>query len=82
MLFHYFKIALRNLLKHKGTSLINISGMAVGMACAILVFFWVDHQMSYDKEQINRDQIYRLESSWVIQAPYLKETVSVFPEVE
>ncbi len=82
MLFHHLKVALRNLLKHKGTSLINIMGMAVGMACAVLIFTWIDHQMSYDRDQINRDQIYRLETSWVILPPYLKDTVSVFPEVE
>ncbi|MBN1273466.1 MAG: ABC transporter permease [Candidatus Aminicenantes bacterium] len=82
MLFHHVKIALRNILKHKGTSLISISGLAVGMACALLIFFWVNHQLTYDKEQLHRDQIYRLESSWVILPPYLKDTVSVFPEIE
>lgn len=82
MLFHHFKVALRNLLKHKGTSLINIIGMAVGMACAVLIFCWIDLEMSYDGDQINRDQIFRLESSWVILPPFLKDTVSVFPEVE
>ncbi|MCJ7680967.1 MAG: ABC transporter permease, partial [Candidatus Aminicenantes bacterium] len=82
MFLHHVKVAIRNIIKHKGTSLINIFGMAVGMACAVLIFFWVEHQMSYDRDQANRDQIYRLETSWVILPPYLKDTVSVFPEVE
>ena len=82
MFVHFIKVAWRNLFKQKGTSLINIIGLSVGMACAVLIFFWVDHQMSYDKGQIHRDQIYRLESSWVILPPYLRDTVAVFPEIE
>ena len=82
MLFHYVKVALRNLLKHKGTSLINIGGMAVAMACAVLIFIWISHQLSFDQDQVHGDRIYRLESSWVVLPPFLGETVSVFPEVE
>ena len=83
MLLNYLKIAVRNLKKHKGTSSINIFGLGVGMTCAILIFMWVQIQISYDRWQINKDNIYRLESeSWVVMPPYLRETVNVFPEVE
>ncbi len=83
MLLHFFKITIRNILKHKLTSFINISGLAIGMACAILIFLWISQQLNYDKGQSKKDQIYRLENqTWVVMPPYLGETVSVFPEVE
>jgi putative ABC transport system permease protein len=76
-------VATRNILKHRGISLINIFGLAVGMTCAILIFLWVQVQLSYDSAQVNKDRIYRLESeSWVVMPPYLRETAMVFPEVE
>lgn len=49
MLFNYFKIAFRNLVKYKGFSTINILGLAVGMASAILIFLWISHEVSYDQ---------------------------------
>ena len=83
MLKNYIKVALRNVFKHKGISFINIFGLTVGMACALLIFLWVQQQLSYDKDQVLGDRLYRLESeSWVIMPPYLRETAAVFPEVE
>jgi putative ABC transport system permease protein len=83
MITHYLKVASRNIFKHKGISSINVFGLAVGMACAILIILWVQVQLRYDSEQVNKDRIYRLESeTWVIMPPYLRETVMVFPEVE
>ena len=83
MFVHYLKISLRNLIKHKGISFINIIGLAVGMACAILIFLWVEQQLNYDGWQVKKDRIYRLESeSWVVMPPYLNETAKAFPEVE
>jgi ABC-type antimicrobial peptide transport system permease subunit len=53
------------------------------MACAILIFLWVQVQLSYDSGQANKDRIYRLENeTWVVMPPYLRETALVFPEVE
>lgn len=83
MFFHYLKIASRNLIRHKGISSINIFGLSVGMACAILIFLWVEQQLTYDSWQIKKDNIYRLESeAWVVMPPYLGETAKAFPEVE
>jgi hypothetical protein len=48
MLKNYWKIAIRSLWKHKGTSLINISGLAIGMACCIVVFLFVKDETSFD----------------------------------
>jgi putative ABC transport system permease protein len=60
MLNNYFKIALRNIKKNKGYSTINIMGLAVGIACALLIFMWVDDELSYDSFHTKSDRIYRL----------------------
>ncbi len=62
MLSNLLKVALRNLYRNKGFSLINISGLAVGMASAILILLWVHHEFSYDSFHANSDRIYRLYS--------------------
>ncbi len=83
MITNYLKVGLRNMIKHKGISFVNISGLAVGMASAILIMLWVQVQLSYDSAQVNKDRIYRLENeNWVVLPPYLRETAAVFPEVE
>lgn len=63
MLKNYFKIALRNLLRHKAYSILNISGLAIGMASSILILLWVQNETSYDRFNTNADQIYRLTAS-------------------
>ena len=63
MLRNYFKIALRNLLKNKGYSFINIGGLAIGLASAILIFLWIADEYSYDKFQTNYNNIYKLYQS-------------------
>jgi ABC-type antimicrobial peptide transport system permease subunit len=60
MLRNYFKIALRNILRHKAYSAINISGLAIGMASSILILLWVQNELSFDKFHTNADQIYRI----------------------
>ena len=57
MLRNYFKIAFRNLLKHKGYSFINIFGLAMGMAVAMLIGLWAWDELSYDKYHKNYDRI-------------------------
>jgi putative ABC transport system permease protein len=60
MLKNYFKIAFRSLLRHKGYSLLNIVGLAVGMAAFFLIFQYVRFEYSYDDFVTKRDRIYRL----------------------
>src|SRR5262245_25331867 len=60
MLKNHLKIALRNLLKHKGYSLINVAGLAVGMACCLLILLFVQDELSYDRYHEHADRIYRL----------------------
>ncbi len=65
MLKNYFKIALRNLWKNKGLSFINISGLASGMACSLLIFLFVTDELSYDKFNSGADRIYRVVKDFV-----------------
>jgi len=60
MLRNYLKIALRNLVRHKAYSILNISGLAIGMACSILILLWVQNESSYDRFHSNAAQLYRL----------------------
>ncbi len=60
MIKNYFKIAIRNLKRHKAFSLINIAGLAIGIAACLLLFTVVRYELSYDKFQPNYKQIYRI----------------------
>jgi putative ABC transport system permease protein len=60
MLTNYFKIAWRNLLKNKGFSAINIFGLAIGIACCLLITLYVVDEMSFDRFHEKADRIYRL----------------------
>ena len=60
MLKNYLKIALRTIKNHKGYSFINITGLAIGIACCILILLWVDEELSYDRFHKNADHLYRV----------------------
>ncbi|MCJ7524321.1 MAG: ABC transporter permease, partial [Candidatus Aminicenantes bacterium] len=60
MLKNYLKIAWRNIVRHKGYSFINIFGLAVGIACCVLMMLWISHERSFDRFHANRDSIYRV----------------------
>ena len=57
MIKNYFKIAWRNLLKSKWYSLINIGGLAVGLAVAILIGLWIHEELSFDRQYKNYDRL-------------------------
>src|SRR5882757_479001 len=58
MFKNYLKVAFRNLWKNKGFSFINIIGLAVGMASAIVILLWIQNEVSYDGFHEKRDRIY------------------------
>ena len=58
MLKNYLKIALRNFYKHKSYSFINISGLAIGMACCMLILLWVQDELNYEKFNEKIDDIF------------------------
>jgi ABC-type antimicrobial peptide transport system permease subunit len=59
MFKNFFKVAFRNLLKRKGFTIINISGLAIGMASAMLILLWVQNEVSRDRFHEKGDRIYR-----------------------
>ena len=60
MIKNYLTVALRSLLRNRLTSFINIAGLALALACAILIALFVRHEVSYDKYHSKADQIYRV----------------------
>jgi putative ABC transport system permease protein len=91
MLKNYIKIAFRNLWRHKIFSLINITGLAIGMTACILIYLYVSFELSYDSFHRKADRIYRVVAdlktpdevishngpAWAV-APNIKDE---FPEV-
>ena len=62
MIRNYFKIAWRNLSRHKRMAAINIAGLSIGMAAAILIALWVQNELSFDRGQADAAQIYRIKA--------------------
>jgi len=65
MFKNYFKTAVRNLWKNKGFSLINISGLAIGMACSLLIFLFIKDEQSYDSFHRDSGRIYRIVKDFI-----------------
>ena len=64
MFKNYFKTAWRNIIRSKGFSALNISGLATGMAVALLIGLWVHKEYSYDKFLPGYDQAYRVRRNY------------------
>ncbi len=60
MLHNYFKTAFRNLVRQKNISIINIIGLALGIAASLVLFLLIQHHTSFDKFQSKYDRIYRV----------------------
>ncbi|MEP1035253.1 FtsX-like permease family protein [Ekhidna sp.] len=60
MFKNYFKVTYRNFIKQKVYSALNISGLAIGLACTILIFIYINDELSYDKFHSKSDRIYRV----------------------
>ncbi|QJD96411.1 FtsX-like permease family protein [Mucilaginibacter robiniae] len=56
----FFKTLFRNLWKNKTYSFLNIFGLAMGIACASLIFLWVENEISFDQQYSKRDRLYRI----------------------
>lgn len=91
MLKNYLKIAIRNLVKNKVYSFLNISGLAVGMAGVIIITLYVRDELSYDRYHKNADRIFRVTisteaaemPSWIgSPAPLGPAFKQKFPEIE
>ena len=62
MIKNYFKIALRNLWKNRGFSFLNIFGLAIGIACAGLIFLWVEDVVNFNDYFANKENIYKVKN--------------------
>jgi putative ABC transport system permease protein len=60
MFKHFLRIASRNLLKRKFYSFINITGLAIGIACCLLIALYIKHELSFDRYHANHARIYRV----------------------
>ena len=60
MLNNYFKLVVRNMLKYKFFSAINILGMSIGITACLLIFLYVVHELSYDQFHPNADRLYQI----------------------
>src|SRR5438034_9503700 len=60
MLINYFKIAIRNLLKYRFISFINLFGLTVGLTCCLLICTYIINELSFDKYNSKADHIYRV----------------------
>ena len=91
MIKNYFKTAWRNLWKNKTFSVIIILGLSVGLACCILMFLFIQHELSYDKFNVHASNIYRITSESestsgktnlaVTPAPWAPLMKKDFPEI-
>ncbi|WP_295128618.1 FtsX-like permease family protein [uncultured Chitinophaga sp.] len=89
MLRNYIKIAFRSLWKYKGYSAINILGLALGMACSLLIILHVKDEISYDKGYDAATRLYRVTMEgrddsrhWAATAPNIgEEMAAAFPEI-
>ncbi|GAB3264321.1 ABC transporter permease [Larkinella harenae] len=97
MLTNYLKIAVRNLLRSKSFSAINILGLSVGMTCCMLLLLYIRSELSFDKHQEHADNLYLVGQELIIggkdngsgnersssaSAPYAYALKSEFPEIE
>jgi len=60
MLYNYFKVTLRNIWRSKVNSIINILGLSVGIACAMLIILFVKDEVTYDQFHSKVDRLYRI----------------------
>ncbi len=72
MFYSYFRTAVRSLLKNKVFSFLNIFGLAIGMACCMVIFQYVTFERSYDKFHPNYENLYR------VQYNYYKNGVNIY----
>lgn len=62
MLKNYFKTAFRNLFRQKTSSLVNIAGLSIGIACSLVLFMLIKHLATFDIYHTNRDRVFRIVS--------------------
>jgi len=92
MISNYLKVAFRNLRKYKAFTFINVAGLAIGMACCLLILLYVQDEISYDRYHEKSDRIYRVTLHGRLAGnevhvtstcvPMAAALINEFPEVE
>src|ERR1700722_6759835 len=92
MIKNYFKVAWRNLVRNKFYSAINIAGLALGMACSLLILLWVQDERSVDSFHVHSKRLYqvyertyfdgKVEADYPTQALLAQELKRVIPEIQ
>ena len=92
MIKNFFKVAVRNLWKHKGYSFLNIFGLAMGLTCSLLILLWIGDEKSVDSFHAKGDRLYRvyerqyydgkIEAGYFTPGGLAGEMKKVLPEVE
>ncbi len=79
MIRNYLKIALRTLQKYKGYTIINVFGLAIGLASSILIMMYVQDELSYDQHHSKKEQIYRVTFQGRIRSNDIRTALSPMP---
>ncbi len=79
MFKNYLKVTFRNLLRHKSYTFINVSGLAVGIACCLLILMYIQHEIRYDKFHKDAGRTYRVTTEINWSGGYEKGAGAQFP---
>jgi len=79
MIKTFFRLAFRNILKHKGFAFINIFGLAIGLSTSLLILLWIMQELSYEKYNLNADNTYRVEEDQFYSGERYHVTVTPHP---
>ena len=92
MLKNYLKTAWMNIVRNKAHTSINLTGLAVGLTCGLLILLWVQNELAMDVPPVNRDRVYLVydreffehvpSGSYNTAGPLAGEVKKQFPEVE
>ncbi len=79
MIRNYFRVAIRNIARHKVFTFLNIAGLAIGMSASLLILLWVQDELSYDRFNKKAENIYRVEEDQFYSGERYHVTVTPHP---
>ena len=83
MLNNYLKVAFRNMRRHKSYTFINVTGLALGITCCILIILFIQNELSYDDFHEDSDRIYRVVNKYAKVFPAIGPAIKAdYPQVE
>lgn len=84
MFLYHLKTAFRNIIRHRSHSIINITGLTIGIAVFFMIMMFIRHELSYDKHLSNYKRIYKIsrENVSVLAAPFAPLIQENIPEIE